>query len=55
VMKASGSDNNDVILFDLAKPTPITAKLLEWDLARDRVEVKRPGTIVVPADLVKSR
>ena len=25
--------------------TPITAKLLEWDLARDRVEVKKPGTM----------
>ena len=55
MMRASGSDNNDVILFDPAKPTPITAKLLEWDLARDRVEVKKPGTIVVPADIVKSR
>jgi len=55
MMRASGSDNNDVILFDPAKPTPITAKLLEWDLARDRVEVKKPGTIVVPADIVKGR
>ncbi len=55
MMTASGSENNDVILFDPAKPSPITAKLLEWDLARDRVSVKKPGTVVVPADIVKRR
>lgn len=55
LFRATGSDNNDVVLFDPAKPTPITAKLLEWDLARDRVEVRKPGTVVVPADTLKAR
>lgn len=48
VLKAFASANNDVTLYDPAQTTPITAQELTWDLAKDRIVVDRPGTMVVP-------
>jgi len=48
LIRAASNSENDVVLFDPARPTPLKAKILEWDLARDRVEVRSPGTIVIP-------
>jgi hypothetical protein len=48
LIRAAANAGNDVTMFDPNNPTPLRAKLLEWDLARDRVEVKKPGTIVIP-------
>ncbi len=48
LIRAASNGENEVVMVDSTKPTPMKAKLLEWDLARDRVEIKSPGTIVIP-------
>jgi len=48
LIRAASNDGNDVVMLDPTRATPVRAKLLEWDLARDRIDVRQPGTIVIP-------
>jgi len=48
LIRAAANEGNDAVMLDPARPTPIRARVLEWDLARDRIDVKNPGTIVIP-------
>gem|GEM_PF-869371 len=47
-MEAWSKGVNMVTATDPASAQPITAQALFWDLAADRVEVRKPGTIVTP-------
>jgi hypothetical protein len=45
---ASALEGNAVMMLDPARPTPVSAQVLFWDMAQDRIEIRRPATIVVP-------
>jgi hypothetical protein len=47
-LDAVANEAGNVTFFDPAKASPITARKLFWDLRTDRIEIKSPGTIVVP-------
>lgn len=47
-VRAVASGENAVTMYDPARPTPVSAKVLFWDLARNRIEIKEPATIVLP-------
>lgn len=45
---AIASEGNLAQMFDPKNPTPVTARRIFWDLAKDRVEIKDAGTITIP-------
>lgn len=47
-MEAWSKGVNMVTATDPASATPVTAQALTWDLASDRIEIRKPGTIVAP-------
>ncbi|MCC6678594.1 MAG: LPS export ABC transporter periplasmic protein LptC [Phycisphaerales bacterium] len=47
-VEAWASPANNVTLFDPGNPSPLIARRLFWDLAKDRIEVREAGTIVAP-------
>lgn len=47
-IEAIASEGNLAQMFDPKNPTPVTARRIFWDLAKDRVEIKDAGTITVP-------
>lgn len=47
-MEAWSKGVNMVTATDPASATPVTAQALFWDLATDRIEIRKPGTIVAP-------
>lgn len=48
VMKAWSDTDRVVTIFDGTSPSPQTAQLIFWDLRKDRLEIRKPGTIIVP-------
>ena len=46
--EAQAEPGNRVTLYDDRKPTPVVARKLFWDLARDRVEISEPAPMVAP-------
>ena len=48
IAEARAENGNRVTLYDDRKPTPLIAKRLMWDLARDRVEIAEPAPIAAP-------
>lgn len=47
-IEAIASEGNLAQMFDPKNPTPVTARRIFWDLAKDRVEIKDAGTITIP-------
>jgi lipopolysaccharide export system protein LptA len=47
-MEAWSKGVNMVTATDPSSATPVTAQALFWDLATDRIEIRKPGTIVAP-------
>jgi len=47
-MEAWSKGVNMVTATDPGSATPITAQALFWDLSTDRVEIRKPGTVVTP-------
>lgn len=47
-IEAIASEGNLAQMFDPKNPTPMTARRIFWDLAKDRVEIKDAGTITIP-------
>ncbi len=45
---AAANPENRVTFFDPARPQPVTAARLEWDMARSKVRVIEPSTVSVP-------
>lgn len=48
IVKAEAFEGNVVTAIDPAATGPVQAVELLWDIARDRIEVKKPATIVLP-------
>jgi hypothetical protein len=48
---AAAAPGNTVMLFDPKSPTPASAGRLFWDLRTDRVEIKDPGPVALPANM----
>jgi lipopolysaccharide export system protein LptA len=48
VAEASAAADNRVTLFDPARPQPLSARRMVWDLRANRVTVQEPTPIVVP-------
>jgi hypothetical protein len=52
---AAAAPGNTVMLFDPKSPTPASAGRLFWDLKSDRVEIKDPGPVAMPANVRTGR
>lgn len=45
---ARAAAGNRVTMFDAARPAPVSAQTIFWDLVRDRIEVDRPAPVAAP-------
>ncbi|MCB9846203.1 MAG: hypothetical protein H6811_09485 [Phycisphaeraceae bacterium] len=47
-VEARASEGGAVTFFDAATGAPVSARVLWWDLATDRIEIREPGSVVAP-------